>query len=315
MSTYHEGEVAVQEQAGVRTMSERVGNGIHAEIPEAAREFLSQQPFVVIGARDEVSGRVWASALFGAPGFAEAVDEHTVILAASPDADDPLQCVLSDGTEAAPVAVGLLAIEPATRRRMRLNGDARAVGTGLILTAREVYANCPKYIQARSFTAAGPLEDSPDQVHPVISDRPRHRTTLTPTQAAWVSGADTFFIASIHPESGADASHRGGSPGFLQVGADGKTLLFPDYSGNTMFNTLGNITATGVAGLLFISWQTGDLLQLSGDARVLWDDPRAAGFPGAERLVEFTLREAVERSAVAPLRSVGTVEYSRFNPV
>ncbi|MES2462963.1 MAG: pyridoxamine 5'-phosphate oxidase family protein, partial [Armatimonadota bacterium] len=141
-----------------------------------------------------------------------------------------------------------------------------------------------------------------------------HGRKLTSAQADWIEQSDTFFIASVHPEGGADASHRGGSPGFVRVDPDGRTILFPDYSGNAMFNTLGNIDATGKAGLLFINWQNGDLLHISGDARILWDDPRIHAFPGAERLVEVTVREAVERTGASPLRSVGTTEYSRFNP-
>jgi predicted pyridoxine 5'-phosphate oxidase superfamily flavin-nucleotide-binding protein len=201
--------------------------------------------------------------------------------------------------------MGLLAIEPATRRRMRLNGDAEAVEGGLLLHARQVYANCPKYIQRRAFAERGRAEDESAAFH---------GRKLTPSQADWIEQSDTFFTASTHPDGGADASHRGGSPGFVRVEPDHKTILFPDYSGNAMFNTLGNIDATGKAGLLFINWQAGDLLHISGDARILWDDPRTHDYPGAERLVEVTVREAVERPGASPLRSVGATEYSSFNP-
>ena len=68
------------------------------------------------------------------------------------------------------------------------------------------------------------------------------RSSFRQSQRAWVAAADTFFIASAAPGGGADASHRGGNPGFVRV-RDAATLEWPDYSGNTMFNTLGNITA------------------------------------------------------------------------
>lgn len=304
MSVFHEGEIEVQAKAGVRHQSARVGKGIHSEIPDAAQEFLLEQPFVIIGATDTVSGSAWASILFGSPGFAHPVDEHTVYIAAVPSPGDPLQTTLSVKT---PVPIGLLAIEPAARSRMRLNGTSEAVEGGLLLHAQQVYANCPKYIQHRDF-----VENEASETGSAAVVR---GNTLNLEQVAWIEQADTFFIASAHPSGGADASHRGGNPGFVQVEPDQRTILFPDYSGNAMFNTLGNIAATGKAGLLFVDWETGDLLHLSGDACILWDDPRKTTFPGSERLVELTVRAVIERPGAAALRSVGAVHYSRFNPI
>jgi predicted pyridoxine 5'-phosphate oxidase superfamily flavin-nucleotide-binding protein len=188
MSVFHEGEIAVQAKAGVRHQSERVGNGIHSEIPDAAQEFLLEQPFVVIGATDPETGNVWASILFGSPGFAHPVDERTVYLAAVPALGDPLQAALSGK---AFVPIGLLAIEPATRSRMRLNGTSEAVEGGLLVHAAQVYANCPKYIQRRDFTQS---ETSESGGTPAVQG-----DTLTPAQAVWIERVDTFFIASAHP--------------------------------------------------------------------------------------------------------------------
>jgi predicted pyridoxine 5'-phosphate oxidase superfamily flavin-nucleotide-binding protein len=91
---------------------------------------------------------------------------------------------------------------------------------------------------------------------------------LDARQGAAIAAADTFFIASWHPAGGADASHRGGRPGFVEV-RDERTLEFPDYPGNNMFNTLGNLAGHPRAGLLFADFERGDLLQLTGRARVL----------------------------------------------
>jgi predicted pyridoxine 5'-phosphate oxidase superfamily flavin-nucleotide-binding protein len=79
-ATYHPGEIEVQERAGVRSMAERVGNSIHPNIPPAAREFLEEQPMVVVGSVG-ADGRVWASLLVGEPGFVRALDERTVRIA------------------------------------------------------------------------------------------------------------------------------------------------------------------------------------------------------------------------------------------
>jgi predicted pyridoxine 5'-phosphate oxidase superfamily flavin-nucleotide-binding protein len=97
-------------------------------------------------------------------------------------------------------------------------------------------------------------------------------TTLDAAPAALVAAADTFFIASFHPERGADASHRGGRPGFVRVRGQ-RTLEFDDYPGNNMFNTLGNLSGHPWAGLLFVDFERGDLVQMTGRARIL-DAPR-----------------------------------------
>jgi predicted pyridoxine 5'-phosphate oxidase superfamily flavin-nucleotide-binding protein len=131
-------------------------------------------------------------------------------------------------------------------------------------------------------------------------------------QRRLVSGADTFFIASAHPEGGVDASHRGGNPGFVRFLGE-NALEFPDYSGNTMFNTLGNIAVNPRAGLLFLDFEGGGTLQLTGEARIIWEAGRAVRFAGAERVVEFLVQEAVETRGAVPLRW-RFEGYSPFNP-
>ena len=121
-----------------------------------------------------------------------------------------------------------------------------------------------------------------------------------------------MFIASAHVEGGADVSHRGGTPGFVRV-VDARTLLMPDYAGNTMFQTLGNLQANPQAGLLLIDFASGATLQLAGTTHIIWNRQRVAEFAGAERLVEVTVAEVVEIADAHPFRS-HTVEYSPFNP-
>ena len=135
---------------------------------------------------------------------------------------------------------------------------------------------------------------------------------LREEQQQWIRAADTFFVASHHPDGGADASHRGGHPGFVHV-LNANRVIWPDYSGNTMFQTLGNIASNSQAGLLFIDFESGSTLQLTGKARIIWDRERTARFPGAERLVEFDLEEAIEIAGASPLgwRFMG---HSPLNP-
>jgi predicted pyridoxine 5'-phosphate oxidase superfamily flavin-nucleotide-binding protein len=294
---FHEGEIAVQTRAGARAMAEKVGNGIHPTMPNAARDFLARQPMIFLGAADQ-SGRVWATILTGAPGFAQATNAVTVALAAQPSSTDPLGEAFAGG----PAPVGLLAIEPETRRRMRINGLGEAQPGGISVRAQQVYANCPKYIQART------IEPAVSQPHPGLAS---HMSSLTETQQQRVARADTFFLASVAGE-GADVSHRGGPPSFIRVDSPTR-LTWPDYSGNLMFNTLGNLAADGRAGLLFLDFETGTTLQMTGRAEIIWDIDQAVVFPSAERLVTFTLEEAIETVGAVPL-CLRFVSASPFNP-
>ena len=298
-SVFHEGERAVQQRAGVERVAAQVGRGIASRIAPGFAEFLRLQPFVVLASRDG-AGRVWASLIVGGVGFARAIDERRVMLAAPPAAGDPLTVAL----EQPDATIGLLAIEFDSRKRIRLNGIARRTAEGILLTVEEAFGNCPKFIQRRL-----PIE----RLEPRTGGRHRVGAALEPRQAVLVSRADTFFIASAHRERGADASHRGGQPGFVEVSGGGAELLFPDYGGNRMFQTLGNLTVEPRAGLLFLDWETGTTLQLTGRAQIVWDETAVKVRPGAERLVRFTIDEVHERERAMPARW-RLIECSRLNP-
>lgn len=294
MTPFHEGERQVQERAGVRAMSERVGKIIGGAIPPAAQEFLKAQPMLLLGGADS-DDHVWASLVTGHPGFAHASDDRTLRVESLPIEGDPLRDVWNQGEE----AIGVLAIELSTRRRMRLNGLARREEDGLTISAREVYSNCPKYIQKRA------SERSTGELVPRVS----RLNELSPSQKRAIEAADTFFIASMAGQN-ADVSHRGGSRGFVRV--EGNGLIFPDYAGNAMFNTLGNLQVDERAGLLFVG-DNGDTLQLSGRARVRWEPEIAARFAGAERVVELRIERVVGVEGASPLR-FEWLEASPFNP-
>jgi uncharacterized protein len=280
MSAFHPGELAVQERAGVRDRAARVGGSIHREIPEAARVFLAQRRYVVLATGDD-RGRPWASVLSGPPGFARAAGPRTIRLAAPPRPGDPL-------TEAGEGdVVGLLAVDLATRRRMRVNGRWSRAGGAVTIEADQVYSNCPKYINPRDAELSPPAGGA---------GAPRS-SGLTGAQREWIRRADTFFVASLNPGEGADASHRGGPPGFVTVTGD--RLAWPDYGGNMMYNTLGNIAAYPRAGLLFPDFETGALLLLTGRAAIDWDAGRAASMPGAQRVVELEVEEVLELAGSA----------------
>ncbi|HVV73533.1 MAG TPA: pyridoxamine 5'-phosphate oxidase family protein, partial [Verrucomicrobiae bacterium] len=122
-----------------------------------------------------------------------------------------------------------------------------------------------------------------------------------------------FFVATVNSEFGADASHRGGNPGFIHV-LDERRIAFPDYAGNNMFQSLGNLQTDPRVGLLFLNFETGDTLQLTGKAEVHWDSFRFGVWPGAQRIVQVAVEHAVEIAHGFPLR-FRLVEASPFNPV
>lgn len=85
---------------------------------------------------------------------------------------------------------------------------------------------------------------------------------MTSAAQILVAGADTFFLGTTHPTRGNDASHRGGPPGFVRVTSP-TTLWWPDFPGNNMFNSFGNLAVDDEAALLFTDFTTGATVQMS----------------------------------------------------
>ncbi|CAL9459812.1 hypothetical protein SUDANB176_02618 [Streptomyces sp. enrichment culture] len=288
---YHAGVRAVQDRVGVRGAADHVGRSVGHGIKPVAAAFLELQPLLVVGAAAPGTGRVWASPLTGAPGFVRATGPRRMSVTGGPHPDDPLAAALAtEGT-----AVGTLALDPRTRRRMRLNGRLRPTPRGFAVEADRVFANCPKYLQKR---------DSYEVVAGREPGETRRTRRLTDTQRAFVEAADTFFIATVHG-NGADASHRGGNPGFVRAPSPTE-LTWRDYPGNAMFLTLGNLAADPRAGLLLLDWTTGAALRLTGEARTEFT-------PDGERRVRFTVAEVLDTPCAVPLRWSAPA-YSPANP-
>jgi hypothetical protein len=126
----------------------------------------------------------------------------------------------------------------------------------------------------------------------------RRDTVLSSGDAALIRSADTFFLGTTNPERGTDASHRGGPPGFVRVA--GNQLCWPDYPGNNLFNSFGNLVADDRAALVFVDFETGRTVQLSGTARLEWVAPGGPGDDaGTGRRVRF-----VPELAASPTRPV-----------
>jgi predicted pyridoxine 5'-phosphate oxidase superfamily flavin-nucleotide-binding protein len=296
---FHSGEIAVQERAGVRHTAEDVGEMIRDRVAPGAQQFLALRRVAVLGTVD-VDGSAWASVVTGEPGFIATPDAQTITIRLPSPFHDPLIDNL-----AVEGHIALFAPDFVAPRRIRLNGHGRIKEGRIWLTTDEVYGNCKRYIQERIIIGArsAPASEDPDIVSGAV---------LSPVQQVQIAQADTFFIATDHPEHGADVSHKGGRPGFVQV-IDRGRLAFPDYNGNSMFNTLGNLTVNPRAGLLFIDFANGRTLQLAGAAAIDWDPARARIFAGAERVVDFAITQVIDNPVGFPLTSKFR-QFSRYNP-
>jgi hypothetical protein len=291
-SPFHAGEVAMQRAAGVAERLRELGpRVIRDHMPDQHREFFEQLPTLLVGSVD-AQRRPWASMLAGLPGFIETRDAQHLRVGVLPTPGDPLAAQLRVGT-----TLGLLGIEPATRRRNRMNGTVVALDAqGFELRVDQSFGNCPQYIQARSAQWVGDA--------PAAHGGQREGANLSADAAALIARADTLFIASAAPGQGADVSHRGGKPGFVRVeaGANGSVLTVPDFRGNLFFNTLGNIVAHPWAGLLFVDHASGERLQLTGRAGIIADGPLVEAFAGAQRLLRIEVDEGVWATRALPLR-------------
>ncbi len=284
--TFHEGELLVQERAGVAADARRVGQMLRPAIRPDARVFLAERRFVIVSAAT-VADHVWVSVLAGPQGFLVASEDGSQLdVAAEVPVDDPIAPTIF-----AENSVGLLAIDFAARRRYRVNGTVRSVGAGIPLDVREAFGNCPKYIHAYA-----PRPDG----H-TLPGVPRSSGQLDDAQRRWIGAAETFFLGTVHPQAGADVSHRGGAPGFVRVSGP-RSLIWGDYTGNKLFNSLGNVAVHPQAGILFLDPETGSTLQLSGALQIDWSRQAATEIPGAERVLRFTIERVVERSGAIPLR-------------
>jgi predicted pyridoxine 5'-phosphate oxidase superfamily flavin-nucleotide-binding protein len=295
---FHAGERALQQTVGLAEHMAQVGEQVLRDhMPLQHRVLFTQLPFVVVGSVD-AAGQPTASILAAPPGFVGSPDERSLHIAARPQPADPLAANLHVGA-----SLGMLGIEPHTRRRNRANGIVTALNDeGISLGVRQSFGNCPKYIQARE-----PVFDATRVAGPA-----RISAGLDPQAVRLIEQADTFFIASAHSEAihqtadsaqrshGVDVSHRGGKPGFVRIDANGM-LTVPDFRGNFFFNTLGNLLIHPQAGLLFIDFSNGDLLQIDVQAEIITHGAELASFVGAERLLRLRPIRSVWRPAALAL--------------
>lgn len=286
MTPWHAGEVELQRRVGSYEKMAAVGPKIiRPYMPDQHRLFFEELPFLVLGSIDP-SGRPWATLRAGPAGFIQSPDDTHLAIASGADPEDP--AVVEVGAP-----LGMLGIAPHTRRRNRANGVVEeSSADALRVQVTQSFGNCPRFITRREAVFQPLAGAKPEAVRADHLDRDARLA---------IEAADTFFVASYvrHADGSADVdvSHRGGPAGFVRIEGDG-TLVIPDYAGNNFFNTLGNFVRNPVAGLLFVDFDRGDLLQLTGQVELRLDDTS----DDAARHWRVTVDTMVRRRASVPLR-------------
>ena len=293
---FHDGELAVQQQGG------------HAGRGGAPVRRCSTPPSCAAGSsrssptarsrsspRRDAGGRLWTSPLSGPPGFLEAADPTTLAIHAQAAGRRPAARA-ARRAEGRPGDRRVRGAPPRPRQRDAHRGGRRHPRrrgrAGATATARSTSTSA-------CLAPAGP--EARSQPRPAATATSGATTVLSPADAGLIRAADTFFLGTTNPERGSDTSHRGGTPGFVRV--DGGRLWWPDYPGNNLFNSFGNLAVDPEAALLFLDFDTGRTLHLSGTAEVEWDAARQAGRRRADRPAR-RLHAAAARGRAACYRRV-----------
>jgi hypothetical protein len=282
-------------------MEERGRVRLRDHMPDQHRLFFAERTQIFLATLD-VSGQPWATLVEGENGFVTSPSPTQLAIAAVPAADDPAAAGIGDGAP-----IGGLGLEFETRRRNRVNGRVRLAPhiNGFLIEVEQSFGNCAQYIQARRAS----------RMFGVGASATTRRAALSPVDRELIRRSDTFFIASrsktpgLARSEGLDISHRGGRPGFVIIDSD-RELRFPDYRGNSYFNTLGNLSVEPRCALLFMDFATGTTLQIAGRGRVMIEPEACQFWPGAQRVVAVAIDAVVQTER----RSRFRFEFLSFAP-
>ncbi|GAB7363445.1 hypothetical protein MBLNU230_g3719t1 [Neophaeotheca triangularis] len=313
---WHEGETAVKRALRV---SEDINPTIPGLSPQLANH-LQIVPLLAVGTLDK-EGRPWTTIWGGESGFARPLAPAIIgIRTPVPGQHDPVveelvgkeatgEIVREEGTGR---MVSGLTIDLETRKRVKLFGRmvAGALGTKanddeanqappipeiqLVLRIEQSLGNCPKYLNSKHIT---PSPSNPT----LISNSPQ----LPLDAIDLLAHADLFFISSTNSAHDMDTNHRGGPAGFLRLASNnpsGAILLYPEYSGNRLYQTLGNLTTTPLAGLCIPDFRNGNLLTLTGRTRIFYPPEAATQIPHSTLAVEITVTHARFIQTALPFR-------------
>lgn len=301
LQPFHEGEIQVQEALQDRDVAILNGRLFEDAVIPAAHRFLGQQVFLVLSASN-THDHIPVTIVYGVPGFIS-IEESGKRISISITShvnqnQDPVLRILHLGTR-----VGALAIDLATRRRLRINGHVESVTADVIvMIVDESYPNCPKYIQKRVIDDARPCAPADYRI--------AQGTSLLAAHLQLITTADTFFVSSLNPNGHADTSHRGGPRGFIRI-LDNGDLRIPDYQGNRLYNTFGNFQLNPYAGIVIWDFDNSGFLHLHGEVKFDFaglDEVNETG--GTGRWWVFTPQSWVWQRVAIPFQ----IRFEEFSP-
>ncbi|KAF5356352.1 hypothetical protein D9756_004405 [Leucocoprinus leucothites] len=287
LNGWHPGEAVVQ---GIMNLPARVSiAAVVNHLPEQHRIFHTTRLFFLPVTTLDKHGRPWVSILSsrnGKPEFISSPDATTLRIQAYVWDNDPIIHNVVGGWNASPgknALISAIGIEVSTRRRNKFAGrifNAALEDRTLTidLKVNQALGLCPKYIGLRGLESY--LEAEPHTIHERHQLRDDER--LPQDVLDYINNADTAYLGTSYvarPEdedmfpSHVGTNHRGGRPGFVRVRSDGRTLVLPNYGGNRLMNSMGNIHVTPLASLAFPSFSTGSVLYVTGDAQNLFGKP------------------------------------------
>lgn len=256
---FHQGQLAVQKITGQEDLANMripmIDSCLHAQ----SQGFIEHQILAFLGTEDS-NGALWLSLIVGERGFISVPSLHEIKFNLD-KIHSPKEDIFFENIKTKPT-VGLLFHDAARRARYRAWGRVNEKDGYLSFGIKMGYPSCPKHIQREHIEVSNTSTD--------LSPQYENGTMLGELEKAWILNAHTFFISTQTPNGDVESSHRGGDPGFIEI-LDNGTIRVPDYHGNSMFSTLGNLYENPKAALLFIDYEKGKTLQLSGLAELQFE--------------------------------------------
>ncbi|EGN93897.1 hypothetical protein SERLA73DRAFT_115348 [Serpula lacrymans var. lacrymans S7.3] len=330
LNGWHRGELAIQRKLNFDGPMATAWTWIDGEMPEQHKVFhTTQLPFVPVTTLDD-KRRPWSSILAspnGQPGFISSPHYTELTMSAKVWDGDPFVDNSALLAHTDHMLIAGIGIEFSTRRRNKFAGWIKDIKSNadryeVKVVVNQALGNCPKYINVRDLIP-----------HPVTNPKILHRRLelavnerLPEELISFVHEADTVFLGTSYEATEQDTlafpSHlgmnqRGGRQGFVRVSpSDGRTLILPDYSGNRLMSSLGNIEATPRASMTFVSFTSGSILYLTGDAKTLIGKDAQRVMPLQNAITTVSVTGYVFVEDALPVRQLpgSEVQRSAYSP-
>ena len=287
---------------------------------------LNKAPLLAIGTLDD-QGRPWTSLWGGEAGFARSLGQSVIGLRTAVDGEHDLVLRLltpareetTDFTALKGKPLSALAIDLATRSRLKISGQLMAgvvekAGRGekvekaaeaqIVFAVEHSLGNCPKYLNIKQITPAVPSSKLSVETLP-----------LSKKALDLIARADLFFVTS-HYHGTLGTNNRGGPPGFVRVlqnDSAAVVLVYPEYSGNRLYQTLGNLRIHPQAGIIIPDFETGDALYFTCNTEIIVGKGALDLLPRSNMVVKLTLTDVrLVTSGLAFRGKYGTP--SPYNP-